>query len=471
MSDVDTLDTVFTRRYLAHVGTQLPTHAQSELDAQAREHRRFGQVRRPGEILVRLRAVGPETSAIEIVTDDAPYLIESVRAELKITGHPVENLLHPQLIVSRDDAGNLIKIHDVADDAEIPDGAVSESWMYIEIDETPTSEFAEIAADVTRVLTDVHHAVEDAPALYKLIRSLAGTLREHPGQFDRDTSVEAGSLLRWLADGNFMILGHVSYTANELAMSAVSGKHPSADVVARGVLRGTASISALELLPAFRSGAPVVIFKSALMCTVLRSVRYDCVSVVTPATADEPSRVHVFLGLFTETGDSGVGRVPVVRRRIRDVLAKAGVRADSYTARQLVAALRTLPRDELLEAQTDDLLKLATLVSNRAEHAGVGVFSRVHLNNDFISVLVYLPADRLGPETARLVRTIVAESWPGSLIVRDSSLSDLGLARLHFLITLRPGEPVPNPDYRLVEAKITEATRRWSDDLADLLLL
>ncbi|MCW2527873.1 MAG: NAD-specific glutamate dehydrogenase, partial [Pseudonocardiales bacterium] len=42
---------------------------------------------------------------------------------------------------------------------------------------------------------------------------------------------------------------------------------------------------------------------------------------------------------------------------------------------------------------------------------------------------------------------------------------------LHFLITLRPGEPVPNPDYRLVEAKITEATRRWSDDLADLLLL
>jgi glutamate dehydrogenase len=471
MSELDALDAPFNRRYLAHVGTQLPAHAQSQLDEQAREHRRFGQTRPSGQTLVRARAVNADTSAIEIVTADAPYLIESVRTELKVTGHPVENLLHPQLIVTRDEQGNLVEVHDVADDAELPPGAQSESWMYVEIASVDAYEYPEIAADVERVITDVHHAVDDAPELYALIRSLADTLRDHPGSFDRDTSAEAGSLLRWLADGNFMILGHVSYSANELAASAMSGKDPQAAARAKGVLRGGATISALELLPAFRSGAPVVIFKSALMCTVLRSVRYDCVSVTTPATADEPSRVHVFLGLFTETGDAGVGRVPVLRRRIRDVLARSGVRSDSYTARQLVAALRTLPRDELLEADTEDLLNLATLVSNRAERAGVGVFSRLHLNNDFVSVLVYLPTERLGTDTTRLVRTIVAENWPGSLITRESSISDLGLARLHFLITLRPGEPIPRPDYREVEARITEATRQWSDDLVDLLLL
>ena len=471
MSDVDALDALFNHRYLSHVGTQLPGHARSQLEDQAREHRRFGQVRRPGQTLVRVRAVDGDTSAIEIVTPDAPYLIESVRTELKITGHPVDNLLHPQLIVTRDSSGALVDVHDVADVDEIPAGAQSESWMYIEIDAAPMSEFTEIAQDVERVLADVHHAVSDGPELKALIGSLADTLAENPGQFDRDTSAEAGSLLRWLADGNFMILGHVSFSANELATGAISGKHPHVDAHARGVLRGAANISALELLPAFRSGAPVVIFKSALMCTVLRSVRYDCVTVVSPARPGEASRIHVFLGLFTDAGDSGVGRVPVLRRRIRDVLARAGVRAESYTARQLVAGLRTLPRDELLEASADDLLKLATLVSNRAERAGVGVFSRLHLNNDFISVLVYLPAERLGPETTRQVRTIVAERWPGSLISRESSISDLGLARLHFLITLRPGEPVPAPDYREVEARVTEVTRRWSDDLSDLLLL
>ena len=273
------------------------------------------------------------------------------------------------------------------------------------------AEHGETPKNINRVLTDVHYAVDDSPALYAMIRSLADTLTENPGQFDRDTSAEAGSLLRWLADGNFMILGHVSYTANELATSASSGLHPPDDPQAGGVLRGEAHISALELLPAFRCGAPVVIFKSALMSTVLRADRFDCVTVVAPAQAGEPVRVHVFLGLFSESGET-VGRVPVLRRRIRDVLAQAGVRANSYTGRQLVAALRTLPRDELLEADFADLVKMATLVSNRAQHGGIGVFSRLHLNRDFISVLVYLPAERLGPETTRRVRVVVGESGP-----------------------------------------------------------
>ena len=464
-------DSIFTQRYLTHVATQLPGHPAAVLDALAADHRSFGQVRQPHEILVRVRPVDDVTCVVQVVTRDAPYLVDSLRTELKITGHPVENLLHPQLIVERSEDGSITRVHSVADTADVPEGATAESWMLAEITAVDASEYAEIAADVHRVISDVHNAVDDAPELYAHIRSLADTLTDNPGQFDRDTSAEAGSLLRWLTDGNFMFLGGVSYSANELASSAMSGADPNEGSNRRGVLRSGRNVSALELLPAFRSGAPVVIFKSPLMSTVLRSVRYDCISVMAPATADEPSRVHVFLGLFNEGGDSAVGRVPVVRRRIRDVLERAGVRNNSYTGRQLVAALRTLPRDELLEAETGDLVKLATLVANRAERGGIGVFSRLHLNSDFVSVLVYLPSDRLGPETVRQVRDIVAERWPGSLITRESSISDIGLARLHYLITLRPGEPIPAPDYRDVEADIAHVTRRWSDDLSDLLLV
>src|SRR6185437_11167324 len=132
--------------------------------------------------------------------------------------------------------------------------------------------------------------------------------------------------------------------------------------------------------------------------TVRRSVRYDCVTVVTPATSDNKQMIHVFLGLIANAEDGIVGRVPVVRRRIAEILLRSGVRADSHTGRRLLAALRTLPRDELLEAPTTDLLRLAQLVVDRAEYGTVGVFGRIHLNRDFVSVLVYFPADRFGPE-------------------------------------------------------------------------
>ena len=177
----------------------------------------------------------------------------------------------------------------------------------------------------------------------------------------------------------------------------------------------------------------------------------------------------MFLGLITDETDGTVGRVPVVRQRIAEVLRRSGARADSYTGRKLLAALRTLPRDELLEAPTADLLRLSQLVVDRAERKGIGVFARVHLNRDFVTVLVYFPGERLGPETRARVRDVVLTYWPGRIIGRDDRIVELDMARMQFLIALRPGEEVPNPDRSRVEAEVARVTRRWSDDLADLL--
>ncbi|WAX55317.1 NAD-glutamate dehydrogenase [Jatrophihabitans cynanchi] len=458
--DADT----FARRFLAHAGSQLPGRDDDELEILANENLAFGAVRRPGETLLRLRELDADTSAIEIVTSDAAFLVDSVRAELQRCGRPAERVLHPQVVVRRDSDGALIEVLDIDDNADVPPGALVESWMYIELDAVPAEEQPVLADDVRRVLADVHHALDDAPAMYARLRQLADALSADPGEFDRETSAEAGALLRWLADGNYMILGHAAYSANELA----SPRAQAQDDDAEGVLRGAARISPLELLPAYRSGAPLVIFKSPLVSTVRRSVRYDCVTVVTQG--DGKQMIHVFLGLITNAEDGLVGRVPVVRRRIAEILLRSGVRADSHTGRQLLAALRTLPRDELLEAPTGDLLRLAQLVVNRAEQKTVGVFARIHLNRDFVSVLVYFPADRFGPETRRRVTEVISRNWPGEIIGRDDRIVELDLARMQFLIAVRPGTQPPSPDRPAVEVEVAAVTRRWSDDLRDLLV-
>ncbi|HEY2041495.1 MAG TPA: NAD-glutamate dehydrogenase [Jatrophihabitans sp.] len=458
---------VFMRRYLAYASSQLPGRQPRALAEIARAHLATAANRAPDQALVAIRDLDETTTAVDIVTADAPYLVDSISAELERSGHPVGHFLHPQIVARRDADGRLVEILDLADTAEVPDGAATESWMHIETDLIPADERQHVASNLQRVLTDVHNAVTDAPDLYFLIRDLADRIESDPGQFDRDTSTEAAALLRWLADGNFMILGHAAYTANELANPSRSSK--SDGPTERGVLRGEASISPLELLPAYRSGAPLVIFKSPMVSTVRRSARYDCVTVIAPGRDGEGEQIHVFLGLITDESDRTVGRVPVLRRRIAEVLQRSGARADSHTGRQLLAALRTLPRDELLEATSPDLLRLAQLVVDRSERGTIGVFARTHLNRDFVSVLVYFPADRLGPETRRRVRDVVLVNWPGKIIGRDDRLVELGMARMHFLIALRPGDEVPNPERAKVETTVAQVTRRWSDDLADLL--
>ena len=459
-------DEIFRRRYLLRAANQLPGRQTRALEEIASRHFAAARTRLPGEIVIVTGDLDGETTAIDIVTTDAPYLVDSVTAELERTGHLIEHFLHPQIVVCRDETGAIRQVLDLEDTAEVPAAAIAESWMHIETTLIAGDEQAVIAEDLRRVLTDVHNAVADAPGMYALIRELADRIEADPGEFDRDTSAEAGALLRWLADGNFMILGHAAYSANELTNPSRSD---TAATVERGVLRGHASISPLELLPAYRSGAPLIIFKSPMVSTVRRSLRYDCVTVIAPGQGEETAKIHVFLGLITDETDGTVGRVPVVRRRIAEVLSRSGARANSHTGRQLLAALRTLPRDELLEAPAPDLLRLSQLVVDRAERRGIGVFARVHLNRDFVTVLVYFPGDRLGPETRRRVRDVVLANWPGKIIGRDDRIVELGMARMQFLIALRSGEEVPNPDRAAVESAVARVTRRWSDDLADLL--
>jgi glutamate dehydrogenase len=461
----DAVFDVFSRRYLAHAPSQLPGRANSALTALARDALAFGSTRKDDETLIRVADLDASTTAIDIVSADAPYIVDSVLAELERLDYPVERTLHPQIVVTRDHEGSLVDVSDIDDNADVPEGASVESWMHVEIARLDEAEIANLRAELTRVLDDVHYAVSDAPAMYQLVHDLADQLETNPGHFDRETSAEAAALLRWLASGNYMVLGHAAYSANDLASPARSAM--PADP--KGVLRGDATISPLELLPAFRSGAPLVIFKSPLVSRVRRSAHYDCVTVVTPEGITDGQTVHVFLGLITTSEDGTVGRVPMVRRRIAEILLRSGVRSSSHTGRQLLAALRTLPRDELLEAPTADLLRLAQLVVARAEHGQVGVFARTHLNRDFASVLVYFPADRFGPETRRRVEEVIAGYWPGDVIDRDDRIVELGLARMQFLIALRPGTPPPSPDRHAVEQEVLRVTRRWSDDVADLL--
>src|SRR5579875_2289070 len=110
---------VFTRRYLAHAGSQLPGRSGSELTELARAALEFGRVRPWGETLLRVHDVDGETTAVDIVSGDAPYIVESLWAELERTGRPPEHVLHPQLVVARDPEGALTHVFDVDDNADV----------------------------------------------------------------------------------------------------------------------------------------------------------------------------------------------------------------------------------------------------------------------------------------------------------------------------------------------------------------
>ena len=102
-------------------------------------------------------------SVVEVVTDDMPFLVDSVVMELTRQQRDVHLVVHPQFDVTRDVTGRLSTIACPDNEsAAPPEGAERESWMHVEISRIGHDEDVDaIAADLQRVLRDVRESVED----------------------------------------------------------------------------------------------------------------------------------------------------------------------------------------------------------------------------------------------------------------------------------------------------------------------
>src|SRR5206468_3451582 len=71
-------------------------------------------------------------TVVQIVTDDRPFLVDSVTMEVLRQGWSIREVFHPQFLVQRDLAGTLHGIVRTGDAAGDP-SVVPESWMHLEI--------------------------------------------------------------------------------------------------------------------------------------------------------------------------------------------------------------------------------------------------------------------------------------------------------------------------------------------------
>ena len=141
---------------------------------------------------------------VEIVTDDMPFLVDSVAAELSRLGRSLRLVIHPVISVERDLSGGLQSLS-----ADGP--GLRESWIHAEIYRGSRSA-ADVESALRRVLSDVREAVEDWPRMRATAISTADALMQHPPVgVPVPESEEAAALLRWIADDNFTFLGYREY--------------------------------------------------------------------------------------------------------------------------------------------------------------------------------------------------------------------------------------------------------------------
>jgi len=473
----------FVRQYYRWVPHEdLADRAPLDVYGAALAHLNLARRRAPGETKLRVYDPRFEThgwqsthTAVEIVSDDMPFLVDSVRMELARRGASPHLLIHPVVVVRRDEDGTLLEV--LPPQATVPEGAIAESVIHVEVDRVPgREELDALAGALRRVLGDVGAAVEDWGAMRSRLLELARELAEHPPpSVDEEQVTEAHAFLRWLADDHFTLLGFRAYDlggdGDELSLTSV----PESGL---GILRqsgGPRRSRAFEQLPpAVRAMArePTVlnITKANSRATVHRPAYLDYVGV---KRFDDAGRVvgeRRFLGLYTHTAYRATPReIPILRRRHDAVLARAAFPPGSHDEKALVDILEEFPRDELFQVGEEELFEIAMGILHLGERQRVRLFVRRDAFGRFLSCLVFVPRDRFNTDNRMRIERILRDAFAATGMDYSTRVSESPLIRLHFIAYTDPAHP-PEIDVAAVEARIVSATRSWADDLAEALV-
>lgn len=445
-----------------------------DLVGAVRSNYQLAESRVPGRAAVRI--LNPTRGAdgwqcpvtvVQVVTDDMPYLVDSVASELTRGGVQVQRVVHPIVVVRRDPVtGERTEVLPTADPADPPADALAESWMNIEVDLiTDPDRARELETRLLTVLTDVREVVEDTDRMVTTALQLAEELKKDSSEATTDGS----NLLEWLADGHFTFMGYRQYELveedGEPALRAVLAS-------GLGVLRQD-SLAARSLTAGPDNGAQalspelLVLTQASAQSSVHRSVYPYYVGVKTFDSEGNVSGEHRFLGIFSTTAlHENVLDIPVVERRVRDVIHRAGFPLQSYSGQRMLEVIQNYPRTELFSVDAETLYQTTTGVIALAERRRLRLFLRRDPFGRFFSCLVYLPRDRYTTTSRLAMQEVLLAELGGLNLEYSARIGESALARVHFMVHTDPARTL-EPDVTAIQAKLAEAVRSWDDRMVE----
>ena len=452
----------FLEQYFRFAGPEDVPASRVARERLALSHLRWGEIRKPGRIMVRV--INPEDdelrhTVVETITDDSPFIVDSLTMLLNQATEGVVVRLHCVLDVERSDAGRMRACCEYLTESTSRTGPSghAESWTHFEIPRViDAGDLGALERKVRACLNDVRTVYRDWPRMLRMLAAAAGDLRKHGKGKDAE---ESARFLDWLADHHFTLLG---YCSDPRAPKGASG--------ALGLFRGDAVRDALRQ-PRDRQTRvreSLTITKAPIRSTVHRPALLDDIRVAAYASDGSPRGEHRFLGLFTSVAYHESTRgIPFVGAKVDRVIQRSGLDPVGHRGKTLRHILETFPRDALIQSRVDELERISIGILNTGEKRTIRAFFSESAYGDFLYCLVYLPRDGYSSRARARVEALLEETIGGRLVESDVSISESTLARLSITIQRdRSGDPAPDtgtPDFRSIEQRLSEVAAAWTD--------
>jgi glutamate dehydrogenase len=469
-----TLDAFITDYYEHLAGEDRQNYNVELLRARAGHHWQVAQKRMPKTANVEIQNE-PGRSVVYIVTDDMPFLVDSVSAELVRQHSAIHLAVHPLLVVTRDTETNeLISVARTPGSADKTGEHASEveSWIAIEIDSAGDEAQARLIAGLTKVLGDVRAAVEDWQPMSAKAVQIAAALGTVAHAEQVQDLKQAQDLLRWLNRDNFTFLGYREYDLETVDGEDVLAIRPGSGL---GLLRSAEDGHQIQHLTdagqlKARERSALVITKANSRSTVHRPAYFDYIGIKSFDANGNVKGEQRFIGLFAATAyTSSVRDVPILREKVDAVMALAGFPPGSHSGKDLLGIMETYPRDELFQMDVPTLFTTALAIQRLQERRRTRLFLRPDVYGRFMTALVYLPRDRYTTAVRLRIEKELRETFHAESLDFEARMTESALARLFFRIRLPRDAALEVVDAAALEHRLVMAVRSWPEGISEQL--
>lgn len=428
-------------------------------------------------------------SIVYVVTEDMPYLVDSVTAEISRCGHAISLVVHPIFLTIRSSRDRSLKtIKELptqgrsmssGDTQSLPalsaalqedDRTQVESWIAVELDQVVTEqESEELRSGLQKALKDVALSHRDQDRMIAQAQHAASDIRRLDNVRDQGESAE---LVEWMGDGNFLFLGYREYQLageeDHLRLEPVprTGLGILSDVDGSPRPRSASELSAAGRARA-RQRRALVITKANSRSTVRRRTYMDYVAVKVFDAEGEVTGERRFLGLFSQRAyTQSISTIPLLRSRAKQLLARSGFSPDSHSGSDLLQILETYPRNELMQMDIEEVEDVTWQILQLQERRRVKLFLRQDHFGRFMTALLYLPRDRYNTAVRRRVENELLTHIDAESLDFTVRLSESVLARVFFRLRLRAGAAELQLTKDELQERLAQVIRSWPEGIA-----
>ena len=393
-------------------------------------------------------------SLISAVTDDRPFIYDSIWGYLEEKEFKNLFILHPIFNVERDGKGNITKI------AETSIGSRNESFFLIFLENKEGSTLKDIGRDIGGIYESVMTSVDDFHKITELLHNLATEYRT--------TALDVSRFIHWLLQDNFIFQGarvieidkeKKCHTCNKLGLFRLDTSEPDYETISGYVEHDKFN---------FVEGYPVVVDKSLVKSQMKERGYLNRVLFLD--RSESATRVICVLGLFSNKGRRTPPHdIPIVKEKVKATLEHFNFVHGSHDYKWIRDLIDSFPKVELFNFSKVLMIKMLELIITMQGTNQIRICYRDFrpLNNLFF--FVAMPSDRYSSELVKEMEQFLTTYFRATLLDLSIRQDEHKRYFLHFHLFMNDSAVLDTVDESKVKAGILSLMRTWESNLYDIL--